>query len=575
MITKTTQIAQRPSWSVSPSGLCAIAVGAWGLVAALHYHRLGLTLAHYDARAHLVVARRVFDSLTPGWQQVGAVWLPLPHLLNALPVQVDAVYRTGASGVAISVASMALAAWAIARLIHRTTGSVVGGAVAAALLMLNPDVLYLQSTPMTEPLLFGSTFLAVALIGDWATRLPSRSDGPPSRSDDGLGFGGTAAPRASRAAGWACIAAVLTRYEAWPVIGAALVLAFAVLVRRGWTMGAAGRAVRGLALWPLWALAAFLVNSKVSVGAWFISSGFFVAENPAKGHAWLAWTQIWEGLVRLMGPVLPWMALASAIGVAVWCLLPPRGGSDRRSERGGRDGDGQPTQSARPALLLVLALGACAVLPLYAYFKGHPLRIRYDVPLVAAAAALTGTGVALLPRRAQALAGIAIVALSAWQVRPFDATAPVVVESQRDADNAAGRRAVTAYLASNWNGQPILMSMGSLAHYMHDLSGAGFGVKDFLHEGNGELWTHAARHPGPFVDWIAIEERAEGGDALHWQAEHDPNFLKGFARVAEGGGVALYRKGSKGSKESKESTAKESKDWKGRRSESVEGLKLE
>jgi len=34
-----------------------------------------------------------------------------------------------------------------------------GGAVAAALLMLNPDVLYLQSTPMTEPLLFGTTFL--------------------------------------------------------------------------------------------------------------------------------------------------------------------------------------------------------------------------------------------------------------------------------------------------------------------------------------------------------------------------------------------------------------------------------
>ena len=50
---------------------------------------LGLTLAHYDARAHLVVARRILDSLMPGWQQVGAVWLPLPHLLNMLPVQID------------------------------------------------------------------------------------------------------------------------------------------------------------------------------------------------------------------------------------------------------------------------------------------------------------------------------------------------------------------------------------------------------------------------------------------------------------------------------------------------------
>jgi hypothetical protein len=168
MITKTTESTRIPWWSFTRSGFCAVMVGVWGLAAAIHYHRLGLSLAHYDARAHLVVARRIFDSLIPGWQQVGAVWLPLPHLLNALPVQIDWLYRTGFSAIAISIASMALAAWAIATLIIRATGSSTGGAVAAALLMLNPDVLYLQSTPMTEPLLFGTTFLAIALIAKWA-----------------------------------------------------------------------------------------------------------------------------------------------------------------------------------------------------------------------------------------------------------------------------------------------------------------------------------------------------------------------------------------------------------------------
>ena len=110
------------------------------------------------------------------------------------------------------------------------------------------------------------------------------------------------------------MAAVLTRYEAWPIIAAAMALALAVLLRRGWTIGSAARAMRGLALWPLWALAAFLVNSKVSVGSWFISSGFFVAENPAHRHPWLAWMQVWEGLVRLAGPVVPWIAVVSAGG---------------------------------------------------------------------------------------------------------------------------------------------------------------------------------------------------------------------------------------------------------------------
>jgi hypothetical protein len=523
--------------------LAAVVAGAWGLVAAVHYHRLGLTLAHYDARAHLVVARRVFDSLTPGWQQVGAVWLPLPHLLNALPVQIDVLYRNGASGIAISIASMAVGSWAIATLIHRATGSVVGGVVAAALLMLNPDVLYLQSTPMTEPLLFGTTFLAVALIAEWASTVP------PSGADDSARFGAASGPPTSgirhpttRAAGWACIAAVLTRYEAWPVVATAIVLAFAVLLRRGWTLGTAARAVRGLALWPLWAIAAFLVNSKVSVGAWFVSSGFFVAENPALGHPWVAWTQVWHGLVRLAGPILPWVAVVSVMAIGVAFFLPPATERPPEKDLPPRGGSHGTDRLNRAVLILPLALAACAALPLYAYYRGHPIRIRYDVPLVAAAAVLTGTAVSLLPRRAQAIAGVLIVGIAAWQVPPFDATAPVVIESQRDAKNGVGRQAVTAYLQTHWDGQPIMMSMGSLGHYMHDLSASGFHVRDFLHEGNGEIWVHAARHPQLFAEWLAIEEQAEGRDALFWQAEHDRNFLKGYARVAEGGGVALYKR---------------------------------
>ncbi len=62
-------------------GAAAVVVGT---IVAMYYARLGLTLSHYDARGHLIVARRVLDSITPGWQQIGAVWLPLPHLLNLL-----------------------------------------------------------------------------------------------------------------------------------------------------------------------------------------------------------------------------------------------------------------------------------------------------------------------------------------------------------------------------------------------------------------------------------------------------------------------------------------------------------
>jgi hypothetical protein len=157
-------IAPRLRIVVAAIAACA-ALG--GVLVALHYHRLGLTLTHYDARGHLVVARRIFDSLTPGWQQIGAVWLPLPHVLNAVPVQVDAFYRTGASAVAFSIVSFAVATGAIAWIVIALTGSAWAGVAGAMIFALNPNVLYLQSTPMTEPLLMGLTVLAVALLMAW------------------------------------------------------------------------------------------------------------------------------------------------------------------------------------------------------------------------------------------------------------------------------------------------------------------------------------------------------------------------------------------------------------------------
>jgi hypothetical protein len=112
-----------------------------GAAAAWYYARLHLTLSHYDARSHLVVARRVIDSLTPGWRQIGAVWLPLPHLLNALPVQIDWNFRTGFSAVAISVLSLSWGLSALARYLYRHTQTWAVAAAIPLAVLLNPNVL--------------------------------------------------------------------------------------------------------------------------------------------------------------------------------------------------------------------------------------------------------------------------------------------------------------------------------------------------------------------------------------------------------------------------------------------------
>jgi hypothetical protein len=483
--------------SLAPA-LIGAAVLIVGAAAAWQYTAAGIALSHWDARAHLVVARRILDSLTPGWQQIGAVWLPLPHLLNMVPVQVDAWYRTGASGTAISVLSMACAAWALAALLRRATGSIVAGIAGAVLLMSNPNVLYLQSTPMTEAALFGTTLVAVALTARWVDQ----------------GAGPAAVP------GLACAAACMTRYEAWPVTAAVIVLSWLVLLRRRVSPRVAAAASMRLAVYPAIAIALFMLNSRWTVGSWFVSSGFFVAENDALGQMSLAWKQVREGLHLLSGRATVWPAYAGAALIAL---------AFARSR-------------TRASLVLALAPVAAAALPLYAYVQGHPYRIRYSVPLVVACAAATATGIALLPRRVRGLAAAAVAVAALLQSPPLDRSALLIAESQRDARNRQGREAVTQYLERHYDGNLIMMSMGSLAHYMHDLSRSGFALRDFLHEGNGELWIFAMLlGPRGHVGWVAIEERAEGGDVLFHRSRGRASFLDGFERVAEGGGVALYR----------------------------------
>jgi hypothetical protein len=293
------------------------------------------------------------------------------------------------------------------------------------------------------------------------------------------------------------------------------------LIRRGVPVPTALRGGARLAAYPTVAIVLFLINSRWTVGSWFVSSGFFVAENvDALGHPLVAWDQLREGLYRLSGTALVWSGYAAVILTVM---------ATARSR-------------LKAPVLLTLAPLAAAALPLGAYVQGHPFRIRYDVPLVAACAVLVGAAIGLLWTRVQPIAAAVVVGAALIQAHPLDRSAPLIVESQRDAVNRKGREAVTAYLVQHRDGRTIMMSMASLSHYMHDLSAQGFVIHDFLHEGNGDIWNLAITDPKAVVGWIAIEEKAEGGDALYLEARRHPAFLDGFIRVAEGGGVALYRR---------------------------------
>ncbi len=485
-------------WDVDrlPVALAAVTT-LTGVAMAWWYFHAGLTLSHYDAKAHLVVARRIIDSLTPGWQQIGAVWLPLPHLLNVIPVQIDELYRTGLSAVALSVASFALAAYSVARLIVRATGSKVGAIAGCVSFILNPNLLYLQATPMTEPLLIGLLLLSTLLVYEWAS--------------SGAGM-------SPRAAGGAMALACLTRYEAWPACAALLGTSLCVFLRRGDATRVALSAIASLAAYPGAAVLGFLVLSRMTVGEWFVTSGFFVPDSRVAGRPVLSLIQVWWGAHQLSGYGLMTFALLS-VAVILWRAL--------------REPEGVP-------LAIVLAPLASMLLPWYAFLQGHPFRIRYMVPVVAAGALCSGVAVGLSRWRN---AGAAmLLALTVLELNPIDQRAPMVLEAQWDRPYGRGRQDVTRCLQSRYKGETIMVSMGSLAHYLQELSAAGFALRDFVHEGNGDLWRSTLDDPRSIAGWILVEERAEGGDMLAAMGRSRPQFFEGFVRTCEGGGVALYQR---------------------------------
>lgn len=482
-----------------------VGLGAW-----LFYLREGLVLAHYDAKAHLVVARRVIDSLTPGWRQIGAVWLPLPHLIQIVPTQIDLLYRTGAYGSIVSIACFGMATFATSRLVLLITGSWLGAASSAALLLLNPNLVYVYATPMTEPMLLALTLLSVLGMYEWLTSGDTTS--------------------VPRTLGWTLFLTAWTRYEAWLVLAAALAAVAFTLWRRGGALPGVVRNTWRLAVWPAAAVAIFLVVSRLTVGAWFVSGGFYERDPTYDAQAIKTLLAIWWGTHRLSGYVIESVGLIAAAVIVMRALL-------RRAE---------------PATLITVALFAAAALPAYAFYEAHPFRIRYMVPLVAACSVFCGIAVGRLgppeggPHESSKLAWMLaalLIASTLIESPPWSLTRPLLVEAQLDAANSLERQRVTACLAPRYHGEKVLASMGSLAHYMQELSHEDFAVADFIHEGNGAIWNQALETgPALHAGWMLVEEQSEGGDVLaqHVRRRHD--FARGMTKVCEGGGVSLYKR---------------------------------
>ena len=189
-----------------------------GFMALIVCYSRGYLLLYGDAVAHLGIARRIFDSRNPGLVQLGGVWLPLPHLLMLPFVWRMAWWQSGLAGAWPSLGCYILGVVGFYQLCRRMLTP--RWALAAVVFYgLNPNLLYLSTTAMTEPL-----FLALLV---WMALVTVECVDAIRASEE---------KRVARRMIWLgaiIFAAVFTRYDGW-VLGAA---AWCIVTWQLWRAG--------------------------------------------------------------------------------------------------------------------------------------------------------------------------------------------------------------------------------------------------------------------------------------------------------------------------------------------------
>lgn len=224
----------------------------------LFYFQRGEVLLYGDAIAHINIARRVFDSKTPGLLQLGTVWLPLPHLLMVPFLLSREMWQRGVGGSIPSMAAYVLGVVGMFRLVRSAFTSDAGpkaaariSAWAAALVYAaNPNLIYMQSTAMGEAIYLALFIWAVVYLSE-AVR-------------------GNA--RAMTKCGLCLAGACLTRYDGWflsVAMAAAVVIVHLLRAKR------APAEVRI----PWTALAKFILIAAAAPLIWFAYNGI-VYRNP-------------------------------------------------------------------------------------------------------------------------------------------------------------------------------------------------------------------------------------------------------------------------------------------------------
>lgn len=443
----------------------------------LAFYYNGLGISYNDARSHLDIGRRVVEGLKPGFAQLGSVWLPLPHVLMLPTIWNDFMWHSGLSGSLESMVSFVITGVLIYLFLKALGVGLLGRIFGVVVFAANLNVLYMQSTAMTELLL-----LATMTGGVYELMLWLRGQ----KIFDLV------------KASFFIMLSTLIRYDGWFLfVFSGGIIVFYLLRKKGYKMAEgvvilfSALAGFGILLWLLW-------NQLIFKDALYFIFG------PYSARAQQAQLES-AGVLATKGNLLfslkiYFYALAYNSG-AFTLLLGMLGGVllwfDKRISGGVKLAT---SALFAPLLFNVLALYLGHSVLFVQGLSGNSLfNVRYGLMMLPSIAIFMG----YLIERASKLKFIIMGLFFFVTFFSFANIDAVTVDDARVGSSQKNVSEVSGWLMQNAMGRPGFVLISAASHDAIIFS-SGLPMKQFIHEGTGLYWESATVAPDRWARWIVM-----------------------------------------------------------------------
>lgn len=488
------------------------------IISVVVQYRAGTILAYGDAESHINISKRIIGGLTPGFGQLGGVWLPLHHLLMVPFVASDFMWRSGLGGAVVSAVCFVIAATFVYLLTTLLTGNRLAGLIGFIVFAANPNIFYMLATPMSELPLAAFMTGSMYFFIKWVLRR--------GMYDLILASG-------------LVLLASLTRYDAWFLVFIECIGILIIALREKWTFKKLEGisilfltlAVFGIILWLLWSAVIFhdpfyFMNSPYSAKSQqlaFLQSGELPSyHNLIQSLALYGGATVWNiGLAICSLMVAGLLAYVFfdrskfSIKTIVILLL------------------------ASPFIFNVLSL-VLGISILFVpgvtpdSFRYHLFNIRYGLQMVPAAAVLAGLLVnAVRLRWARIATGAAVVICAGL----FAFTFPITLQdglhglSARFPNGVSGINAVFGQYYDHGR-----VAFDDFSRSANPIS-LGVPMNSIIYVGSHPYWEDMIAHPNENARWIVIRK----DDALYRAFYGNATFAQDYSAVYVQGDTTLYK----------------------------------